>query len=120
MSLSVSMLRKQIPDEHGLMPKICGWYRIAYRKLQKLGFKPIGRGKFVNGPFRVVISIMKCDAEYASGFVHIFGPKEPEPPQNLYKMKNIKFLTLNRFGKICKIPAENWDRNRKSIPLTKL
>lgn len=118
--LTLESIKKQVMGEHATIPGIYSWYRTTYRKLRKLGFKAQGRGKFTSGLYHVGVQIVKCDAEYASGFVSISGPADPPKILNLYKMADVKFLTLNRFGKLCKIPAKDWDRNRRSISITKM
>lgn len=118
--LTLESIKKQVMGEHATVPMIYRWYRTTFRKLQKLGFKAQGHGKFVNGRYHVAVQIVKCDEEYASGFVHVSGPSDPPKVLNLYKMPDVKFITLNRFGKLCKVPAKEWDRNRRSISIAKL
>jgi hypothetical protein len=120
MILSMEMLRQEIVNKHARARMIYSWYRVTYRKLRALGFTCIGRGKFVNSPFKIMISIMRCDAEWSTAFIHISGPEDAPKPLNVYEMESVKFLTLNQYGKLCKIPAKFWDRTRSNIGISKM
>lgn len=120
MTLSLEMLKQEIANKHARTRMIYSWYRVTYRKLRALGFTCMGHGKFTNNPFKIVITIMRCDAEWSTAFVHISGPEDAPKLLNVYEMEGVKFLTLNQYGKLCKIPAKFWDRTRGSISISRI
>lgn len=118
--MNLDLLRKKFQGDYGSPRHIRRWYRNTYRGLRRMGFKALGRGNFINGKFRAAVRFSSDPSNSVAALIKIMGPDPIRKPPNLYDMPHIKFICLNAAGKICKIPAKNWDRKRKSRSINEL
>jgi len=111
-SLTLERLRSEINDRVGGKREVYRWFLRTLRRLRELGFRRIAKGVYVKGPFKIVLRWNPFPDGSAMGMVRITGPSSAPRPKRISDYPGLKYIVLDKHGRVKRVPADRWDPKR--------